>query len=179
MSDIILLPGIGGSGESHWQTLWERRDAAMTRFQPGDWDKPELGAWIDALETAVQGAAKPPVLVAHSLACLLVAHWQAMSTTAVAGAFLVAVPDPASDAFPREAASFANPPERPLRMPSLIVASSNDPFGTPDYSRRRAAEWECGLIEIGAAGHINGQSGLGDWQEGLNLLTAFRAGLGG
>jgi hypothetical protein len=69
MSDIILLPGIGGSGESHWQTLWERRDAAMTRFQPGDWDKPERGAWIDALETAVQCAAKPPVLVAHSLAC--------------------------------------------------------------------------------------------------------------
>lgn len=179
MSAVIILPGIGGSGESHWQTLWERQNTSMARFQPGDWDKPELEAWMDALETAVRGAGKPPVLVAHSLACLLVAHWRAASTSTVAGAFLVAVPDPGSPAFPQPAASFANPPATPLRMPSLIIASSNDPYGTPDYSRQRAMQWGCGLVEIGAAGHINGQSGLGDWREGLNLLTAFQAGLGG
>ncbi len=179
MGDIIILPGIGGSGDSHWQTRWERQNADMKRFQPGDWHAPELGAWIESLEATVRQASRPPLLVAHSLACLLVAHWQAVSTTAVAGAFLVAVPDPDSKAFPQEAASFANPPARPLRMPSLIVASSNDPYGTPEHSKRRATEWRCGLVEIGAAGHINGQSGLGDWQEGLNLLTAFRAGLGG
>lgn len=178
MSDIIILPGIGGSGESHWQTMWERQHPDIVRFQPGDWDNPRLDGWIAALEATVRGAATPPVLVAHSLACLLVAHWQAASATAVAGAFLVAVPDPASGAFPRAAASFAGPPASRLRMPSLIIASSDDPYGTPTYSRQRAKDWGSGLVEIGAAGHINGQSGLGDWREGLHLLTAFRAGLG-
>jgi len=32
MTDIIILPGIGGSGESHWQTLWETADARMRPF---------------------------------------------------------------------------------------------------------------------------------------------------
>ena len=59
---------------------------------------------------AVGTASKPPVLVAHSLACLLVAHWQLVSTAPVTGAFLVAVPNPQSEAFPAEATSFANPP---------------------------------------------------------------------
>ncbi|MDQ0319541.1 putative alpha/beta hydrolase family esterase [Pararhizobium capsulatum DSM 1112] len=177
MSDIIILPGIGGSGESHWQTRWEKENPAMTRFAPSDWENPDLADWITALEKAVRKATHPPVLVAHSLACLLVTYWQAGSETPVAGAFLVAVPDPSSEAFPKAAASFSDPPIGRLRMPSLVVASSDDPYGTPEYSRMRAREWGSGLIEIGPAGHINGQSGLKGWREGLNLLTAFRAGI--
>jgi predicted alpha/beta hydrolase family esterase len=56
------------------------------------------------------------------------------------------------------------------------VASSNDPYGTLDHARRRAAQWGAGFIELGALGHINGSSGLGDWPDGLNLLAAFKAG---
>jgi len=59
----------------------------------------------------------------------------------------------------------------------LIIASSNDPFASLNYTRRRAAEWGAGLVELGALGHINGKGGLGKWQEGLNLLHAFKAGL--
>lgn len=176
MTDIIILPGIGGSGESHWQTLWQTADARMRRYKPSSWDRPELEDWIAALERAVGRSASPPLLVAHSLACLLVAHWQGISTLPVAGAFLAAVPDPRSEAFPQEARDFADPPAGQLRMPSLIVASSNDPYGTIDYQRERAEAWGSGLVEIGAAGHINGQSGLGDWPHGRNLLSAFTAG---
>ena len=32
------------------------------------------------------------------------------------------------------------------------------------------------LIELGALGHINGDSNLADWPEGLRLLKAFMAG---
>ncbi len=114
--------------------------------------------------------------MAHSLACLLVAHWQAGSTLPVRGAFLVAVPDPLSGAFPSEAAAFAAPPREKLRFPSLIVASSDDPYGSPSYAARCAAEWGSGLVDIGACGHINGASGLGDWPDGMALLRAFDAG---
>lgn len=177
MTDIIMLPGIGGSGESHWQTLWEKTDRRMRRFQPTDWDQPDLDDWMTALEREVSLSPTPPLLVAHSLACLLVAHWLTASALPVAGAFLVAVPDPDSQAFPREARGFAGAPAGRLRVRSLIVASSNDPFATEVYSRERADGWGSGLVEIGASGHINGRSGLGDWPDGLNLLTAFTAGL--
>lgn len=176
--DIIILPGIGGSDDCHWQTRWEDTNPQMRRFQPGNWDLPDLADWISALDRAVGTATSPPLLVAHSLACLLVAHWQAVSSRPIAGAFLVAVPDPESDAFPVEADSFVNPPTQKLRFPSVIVASANDPYGTAAYSRRRANQWRSGIVEIGAFGHINGRSGLGAWPCGMSLLKSFMAGIG-
>ncbi|WP_065755062.1 RBBP9/YdeN family alpha/beta hydrolase [Bradyrhizobium paxllaeri] len=176
MTDIIILPGIGGSGEKHWQSRWETSDPRCRRFQPADWDRPELKDWIEALNRAVGAASKPPLLVAHSLACLLVAHWQQVSTARVAGAFLVAVPDPVGPAFPIEAASFVNPPSSKFRFPSLIVASTNDPYGTVEYSRERARQWGSGIVEVGEVGHINEASGLEAWPQGKALLTAFAAG---
>jgi len=121
---ILLLPGIGGSGPDHWQSHWERTDPDMTRFAPSDWDRPELADWCEALDRAVGTLDRPPIMVAHSLACLLVAHWVAARGTPVAGAMLVAVPDPCGQVFPDEARSFAQVPEQPLRFPSLIVTAS-------------------------------------------------------
>jgi predicted alpha/beta hydrolase family esterase len=176
MTDIVILPGIGGSGELHWQTRWEKSDPRYRRFQPADWNQPELKEWISALDRAVGAASKPPLLVAHSLACLLVAHWQQVSTAPVAGAFLVAVPNPQGQAFPVEAASFANPPLSKFRFPSLIIASANDPYGTIDYARGKASHWGSGIVEVGNLDHINEASGLGDWPMGKALLAAFAAG---
>lgn len=173
MRKIIMLPGIGGSGDEHWQSLWEASSRDFTRFAPASWDSPRLADWIEALDVAVAASDSPPVLVAHSLACLLVAHWQARSVLPVAGAMLVAVPDPHGSPFPAEATSFADPPEQRLRFRSVIVASGNDPYGTMDHARRRAAEWGSRLVEIGDAGHINAGSGLGDWPAGRALLMEF------
>ncbi|TIX30708.1 MAG: serine hydrolase family protein, partial [Mesorhizobium sp.] len=104
---------------------------------------------------------------------LLVAHWQLVSKRACAGAFLVAVPDPASQAFPASVRGFAGAPAGRLRFPSLIVASSDDPYGSLDHAGTKAAQWGSGLHVAGALGHINGDSGLGDWTEGMDLLAAF------
>jgi uncharacterized protein len=145
-------------------------------------DTPKTYPWIRrtpsrcAADRAVGAASKPP-LVAHSLACLLVAHWQQVSTAPVAGAFLVAVPNPQSQAFPVEAASFANPPPSRLRFPSLVVASANDPYGTIEYARGKASQWGSGIVEVGELGHVNEASGLEDWPQGKALLTAFAAGV--
>lgn len=177
MTAFITLPGIGGSGETHWQSHWEAAEPCFTRFHPHDWDRPDLADWQDALERQIERAPSPPVVVAHSLACLLVAHAAKSLAGRVAGAFLVAVPDPASDAFPASAASFANPPRHRLPFPALIVASANDPYATPDYAKTRAAEWGACCIEISPCGHINGASNLGLWQQGRMLLAAFCAGL--
>src|SRR5438105_3158430 len=127
MPGTIILPGVGGSGDAHWQTHWQSRDRDMVRFRPASFDAPDLDDWLAALDRAVAASSEPALLVAHSLACLLVAHWAARGGRLARGAFLVAVPDPASPSFPAEAASFARVPDDPLPFPSLIVASANDP----------------------------------------------------
>lgn len=173
MTEIIHLPGIGNSGKRHWHSLWEDADSAIRRFTPTSWDEPDLSDWVAALEEAVCAAQTPPILVAHSLACLLVAHWHQVSDLPIRGAMLVAVPDPESPAFPSQAVSFADTPQRKFRFPSLIVASTDDPYGSLPYVRTQAEQWGSNLKVIGAAGHINGQSELGGWPEGLTLLRDF------
>jgi uncharacterized protein len=173
---MINLPGIGGSGESHWQTFWERKDRKITRFAPNDWDRPELDDWIAALDVAISQVDPLPILVGHSLSCLLVAHWAARPRQPVAGAFLVCVPDPQGPEFPKEAASFAAVSDAPLPFPTVIVASSNDPYGSVEWAAHMADRWDTGLIVAGSLGHINAASGLGEWDEGRKLLKAFCAG---
>jgi len=177
VTEFIHLPGIGNSGPSHWHSRWEQTDARARRFAPSNWTKPHLPDWIQALERAVDSAETAPVLVAHSLACLLVAHWHCLSAKSIRGAFLVSVPDPSSPVFPVQAASFANAPDKRLGFPSMIVASTDDPYGSLDYANKRAAQWGSTLRVIGAAGHINAQSNLGDWAEGRALLGEFVEGL--
>jgi predicted alpha/beta hydrolase family esterase len=173
MTDFILLPGIGGSGKAHWQSHWERSRENMQRFQPASWNEPDLPDWMETLEQTVAAAKRPCILVAHSLACLLVAHWNAATRLSVEGAFLVSVPDPTSSAFPRAAAGFADVPKGRLSFRSLIVASSNDPFAALQYSRERADQWGSELVVAGALGHVNTASGLGDWPQGMDLLAKF------
>ena len=173
MTDFIILPGSGGSGEAHWQTRWQQANPAMRRFSPTSWDLPDFDDWVAAMETAVSQAPTPPVLIAHSLSCLLVAHWQTASSREIAGAFLVAVPDPASPVFPAYGRPFADTPHERLRFPSLIVASTDDPYDPHGYARAKAGQWGSALHNAGPLGHINSDSGLGDWPEGMELLMAF------
>lgn len=172
---FITLPGIGGSGDQHWQTLWEKNETSFNRMTVEDWDRPSLREWLDAVDAVVSDTAVRPILVAHSLSCLLAAEYVARTSSKVAGAFLVAPPDPTSKPFPKQAAAeFVSAGHQPLECPSVILASTNDPYGTLDYAKQRTSEW-CGeLVDLGPCGHVND---LGEWKEGRRLLTAFAAGL--
>jgi predicted alpha/beta hydrolase family esterase len=173
MTHFIILPGSGGSGPAHWQSRWESANRAMRRFQPSSWELPDFTDWLAALEAAVIAAPEPPVLVAHSLSCLLIAHWQKISQRPVKAALLVGVPDPASAVFPGYGMAFARIPQGKLRFASLVVTSTNDPYGSADYAQARATLWGSRLAVIGPFGHINAESGLGDWPEGLALLDGL------
>lgn len=175
MTHFVILPGSGGSGPAHWQSRWESANPGMRRFQPSNWDLPDFADWLAALERAVCEAPEPPVLVAHSLSCLLIAHWQNISRRPVKAALLVAVPDPASAVFPAYGMAFARIPGGRLRFASLVVTSTDDPYGSQAYAEARAAQWGSRVAVIGPFGHINAQSGLGDWPEGLDLLDGLVA----
>ena len=114
------------------------------------------------------------------MACLLVAHWAQSAPEAslkkIKAAFLVAVADPSGPAFPSVVVGFEAVPMRQLPFPALIVASSDDPYGSPEFSRRCARTWGTALTEVGPKGHINSASGLGAWPEGRALLQSLLSG---
>ncbi|URW76177.1 alpha/beta hydrolase [Sphingomonas donggukensis] len=179
---ILTVPGLGGSGDSHWQTLWEQARADTVRAELGMWDAPHRNSWMTKLDQAIRTAQAPVVLVAHSLGCLAVAWWAALSGQPygwpVAGALLVAPADVDRHGAPPELAGFAPAPTTPLPFPSLVVASSDDPWITLERARALAGGWGSHFVGAGAVGHINALSGIGDWREGQDLLAELIDGVG-
>jgi predicted alpha/beta hydrolase family esterase len=169
-ASILLLPGIGNSGPGHWQTLWANTHASMQRIGGQDWDNPVCAQWVDNLEAAIRRSGPDTVLVAHSLACLQVAHWAQRSSTPIKAALLVAVPDPDAASFPSQATGFSPLQLQRFAFPSIVVASSDDPYSGLAYSEHCAQAWGSQWLNIGARGHINAGSGLGEWVQGLGLL---------
>jgi len=73
-SHVLILPGFQGSDSNHWQSRWEAANPSFQRVEQRDWDHPVCSEWVQTLEDAVKFSGPDTVLVAHSLACLLVAH---------------------------------------------------------------------------------------------------------
>jgi predicted alpha/beta hydrolase family esterase len=177
---VLMLPGYGNSGPGHWQSLWEAEAPDYLRVHQRSWDRPEREAWVDAVETAVRAQPSPPVLVAHSLACLAVAHWAAGPHSPAAGALLVAPPDPHGPAFPPAITGFAPLPARRLGLPAVVVvASTDDPYADEGFVTVAADAWGARLVSAGAAGHVNPDSGHGPWPQGRALLADLLASLEG
>ncbi|MCU6434352.1 alpha/beta hydrolase [Undibacterium sp. Jales W-56] len=175
--NILLLPGLNNSGPSHWQSLWEKKYPQALRVQQQDWDQPERHAWLAALSEAVNQVDGSAVLVAHSLGCALAAWWLSLGMPGVEhkdkikAALLVAPPDVERAEFP--AKSFAPMPKTRLGINTLVVASDNDPWCDLAVSREWASSWGAEFHCIGAKGHINGDSGLGGWEQGQHWLAGL------
>jgi predicted alpha/beta hydrolase family esterase len=171
---VLIVPGLGGSGPGHWQTLWQAEIPGAVRVEQADWDEPRRDRWIGALENAI--AANPgAIVVAHSLGCILLAHLAALRAIDVAGALLVAPADverpmPAPGCVRR----FAPVPISRLPFASIVVASSNDPYATSERAAAFAHAWGSDFVDIGDAGHINVASGYGAWADGRVIFDRLR-----
>jgi predicted alpha/beta hydrolase family esterase len=173
MQPIVIVPGWGGSGPLHWQTQWQRELPQARRIDVADWHAPGRGDWLRALDDAIGAAEAPPILVAHSLGCMAVAHWAASATRAVHAALLVAPADVDRAGCPEPLRAFAPVPRGRLPFPSHVVASDDDRYATLDRARRMADDWGAELTVLHGAGHINVESGFGPWRDGRRLLDAI------
>lgn len=173
----LIVPGLAGSGPAHWQTVWEETRGDCARVAQRDWDDPDPDEWVATLHRAIWRAEPPVVLVAHSLGCLLVARWADAfrSDDHVLGALLVAPCDPECPRAPDTVARFGPLSARSLPFASTVVASRDDPYASFDRARRFADTWGSSFVDAGAAGHINANSGLGDWRFGQVLLDEIVA----
>lgn len=189
---VLHVPGLWNSGPEHWQSHWERR-YGHGRVVQADWDHPVREEWIERLELVVREASReaearqetgPVVLVGHSLGCSAIAFWaerfvlrgadrgapERRQPPKVWGALFVAPSDPEAASYPKEALGFAPMPRSRLPFPSIVVASSDDPYVTIDRATAFAASWGSRFVNAGSLGHMNSQSRLGDWPFGYTLL---------
>jgi uncharacterized protein len=167
---VLILPGISSSGPQHWQSLWEKANPAFLRVEQDDWITPRCNDWVNKLDSAVAESGPDTVLVAHSLACLLVAHWAASTSQKIKAALLVAPPDPVSASFPDGVSGFTPIPHQKLPFSSILIASSDDHYATTDFSRKLAGIFGSEFVDAGELGHINSDSNIGDWPEGFIYL---------
>ena len=168
---ILILPGYADSEPDHWQSHWEHADPACRRVVQDDWLEPRLADWLATLDRHVRACDSPPVLVAHSLACALVAHWAKTTDAVVKGALLVAPADVESPIHtPDEVRGFAPIPLVRLAFPSIVVVSTDDPFVTAARAETFARAWGSRLITLPNAAHINADAGYGPWPDGRKLL---------
>jgi hypothetical protein len=182
---VLLLPGWQNSGPTHWQSRWERVHG-YERVQQHDWVRPLRGDWIARLQDVVLGhtahqapdAPADMVLVGHSLGCLLVAAWAAHTQLArhIRGALLVAPGDPQREELAGVLGSWTQIPQAPLPFPSLLLGSQDDPYCSFARAQSFASAWGSRFIDCGLCGHINADSGLGDWPQGHALLMQLADG---
>jgi uncharacterized protein len=178
-ANILVIPGLGGSGPDHWQSRWEAKIPAVRRVVQADWEHPELAAWRARIVEEVERAARPVILVAHSLGVLAAVHAAPLlvkgeSSGKVKGGFLVA--PPSGKALAKMDAldpAFLSLPGNSLPFPALVIASRDDPFSSfadsEDLARALGAE----LLDAGFSGHINSESGHGPWPEGVMRFAGF------
>jgi predicted alpha/beta hydrolase family esterase len=175
--DFLILPGLSNSGAEHWQSYWSLAFRNSSRILEDDWDHPKLAAWLSRLDAAIAAGTRPAVLICHSLSCSLAAHWAARNSKGrVAAAFIVAPADVESaDRTPESTRNFAPIPRTPFPVPTLVVASTNDPYVRLDRAQAFAASWGADFCNVGELGHINADSKLGFWPQGLVLLGQLLA----
>ncbi|MFB2872521.1 RBBP9/YdeN family alpha/beta hydrolase [Aeromonas jandaei] len=167
MNKILLVPGLHNSGPDHWQSRWHEHFPYWQRMTGLPWEKPDLTVWSAKLASKLRSRRSRVHLVAHSFGALTAIAAARLQPEKVASLFLVAPADPARFGIVDERL------EGPLQVSAQLVASRNDPWMSFERAEYWSRQWQVPLFDAGSAGHINAQSGHGDWHQGLELLGSL------
>jgi uncharacterized protein len=137
----------------------EAKLTSARRVVQAHWDRPELSTGRGRILEEVQRAARPAILVAHSLGVL--ATVPAVAPPSSAGLSRLDELDPA----------FVTLPGEPLSFPTVLVASRDDkyrPLPTARHWRRCLAQ-NLSTLDF----RVTSTSGHGPWPEGLMSFDGF------
>lgn len=179
---FITVPGLNGSGSTHWQTIAEQEIPNCRRVRGIDFETPVIAAWADAIRTDVRQCVGNVVLIAHSFGCLASVLAIADHDTKVAAVILVAPASP--QRFNVKGLVETQPPvqqtlvpgvlpclpTQPLGVPGVVIGSTNDPWMRLVHAKYWAETWGLRFLWLKEAGHINSESGFGRWQ-GLHHMA--------
>jgi uncharacterized protein len=157
----LIVPGLRNSDENHWQSLWQAHLPQSRRIELAEWATPDLEKWKAGIRHQLDSIQKPVILIAHSFGALASAAIAAEQPEKIAALFLVAPADP--DKFGIRHLL----PQDNLGISSKLIASSNDPWLTDTKAAYLALQWGSDFLRLKDVGHINSDSNLGIWPEGL------------
>lgn len=156
---LLIIPGLRDSGPAHWQSWLQQQYRDARRVVQRDFSRPDLPRWAERIQRTLESAPPGPwVAVAHSFGVLaLVRHLADHPDSPIREALLVAPAEPdrfgLGESLPRQ------------RLPRALhlVTSSNDPWMSQARATHWAERWGAHVRHLGAAGHINSESGFGPW----------------
>ena len=170
MAQYLILHGLEGSGPDHWQTwlagrLHERGERVSYPRLPDPFD-PHPADWLRALDAELELLDRPVVLC-HSLACLLWLRRAARPTPEPLASRVLLVAPPWRDDI-EEVARFLDHGARArdvtrVAAETRIVCSDDDPYCPPGAVETYAEPLAVGAHVIPGAGHVNTDAGYGEW----------------
>lgn len=169
MENVLIVPGLRGSGPAHWQSWLHAQVPGSRRVEQQDNAVADLKVWSQRVSSALEVSSQPAWIVAHSFGTLAALHALEKIPERVEGILLVAPADP--DKFGVDHLL----PQRPIDIPAILVGSRNDPWLTLTKARGLARRIGASFLDLGEAGHINTESGYGPWPRGLELLRKLQA----
>ncbi|SDB93300.1 RBBP9/YdeN family alpha/beta hydrolase [Paraburkholderia lycopersici] len=174
---ILMVPGLRDHVAEHWQTLLERKLPKAASVPPLERDKLSCAARVAALDAALATIDGPVILVAHSAGVMIAVHWARRHSRKIRGALLAAPADletPLPDGYPGIDTLARNGwhriPREPLRFPSIVGASRNDPLARFARVEAMAKDWGSRLVDLGEVGHLNPAAGFGEWPMAETLI---------
>lgn len=172
---VLLLHGWGGSDSPHWQSWLAgelAKDYGKVNFlQFSDFDFPKLNIWKEELKAELYDF-KPDIVICHSLANTLWFHLcNDIDIPIVEKLFLVAPPsmrcelEELKEFFPVEI------PKTLHSKKSILITSTNDPYLTQEEAKELQDTLQISMKVLEDAGHINADSGFGEWDWILNEIN--------
>ncbi len=164
---VLLVHGWGGSDFPHWQS-WLASEIAkeygtVQFLHFTNVDTPKLDVWSAELLEALESF-KPGIVICHSLANTLWFHL--CNTTALSEIQkLYLVAPPSMQCKVPELAEFF-PVQTPTQLyskESLLISSTNDPYISMNEIKSLKKELGIEMKVLENAGHINVESGYGEW----------------
>ncbi len=165
---VLLLHGWGGSDTPHWQS-WLASEIAkdygsVSFLKFSNFDFPDKDIWKKELLEKLDDF-KPDIVVCHSLANTLWFHLcNEENIKDVQKLYLVA--PPSLKCSVEEIKSFF-----PVAIPTnlhakevLLISSTNDPYITQKEAKELQVSLNVKIKILADAGHINSDSGYGEWQ---------------
>jgi uncharacterized protein len=169
----VIVPGWNGSGPDHWQ-IWLaaqlRAAGRVVHFpelpQP---DRPSLARWLSGLRGCLDGLPDDGFdVVAHSLGAVLWLHHAAAGHPGPrpARVALVAPPSPATEIA--ELAEFFPPPldvdaVRAAADGTVLVGGDADPYAPDGIAAGYGRPLKMPTTIVAGGGHLNEESGYGEW----------------
>lgn len=174
---ILLLHGWGGSDSPHWQS-WlaaeiAREYGSVSFLEFSNFDFPKLDIWKKELNEHLEDF-KPDIVICHSLANTLWFHLCNDGKLKEVEQLLLVAP-PSLERKIEEVKSFF-----PIEVPkilyakeAMLVCSTNDPYMTLTEAQELQKSLDIEMKVLEGAGHINADSGFGEWPWILQTIKKY------